>query len=285
MTKELSVFGPTGITYMEILKGLHDEWSKTPLYFSSDTHLKEQEPAEKIRLSTLNVLENIRLSAMISLLRNFRWLQGINSATVSGNYLVFCGAFRGFLLAAADTWFSMKDFSYSLANSAEVFYKQLTKNSGIQVALFEEWEKTFQHFLLAKKENTSRHLIAKSDASYIRKLGEGRNDNLIYECYSELCEITHPASSSLSLFYLFDENKGTEIKTDNDANYINSFCEKYKDIIPVILSRGINPSLLALGSVNLMASRTSIVCPGIEKIRLSAIKGWEQDKAKIKNYF
>ena len=101
----------------------------------------------------------------------------------------------------------------------------------------------------------------------------------LYECYSNLCEVTHPAKQSLDLF--FEENNYIlTININKDEEYIENFIKKYSNKYAELLMRTQNLCIIIFKMINLFKIK-GIYLSFIEDIDLSPIKLWDKIEKNI----
>lgn len=296
MKEKNNIFEKHSVVYTPMLTNFSQNSDKTRFHIFSAEYIVEsmkQNYQEGNYFYCVDALENTRLSAATGLLRSYRWLQGINEAYFSSNYIIFCAGLRGFLLSAADNRHSLSRIPGTLADNANLLHKLLSKNADDKTLYsLEALESIFEHFLLARKQRAGESLSpdhrAKQDAEYIREW-QGGNSGQICDCYAELCEITHPASASVFSFIeenLTDSNKetGTFLRSKLDSTLIADFCQKYSNVIPKVFETAFNPSLLALGLLNLMKD-DFLFTSAINSYDLNFMPKWVEYKTAIVSAF
>ena len=291
--KEIDIFGMHGIGYTKLLEEISENLNETKFHIFSEQYLSEviKENSKRGRqLYCIDILENVRVSAITGLLRSFRWLQGMNEAYSSSNYLAFCATFRGFMLSAADCYYSLSPIPRTISENAKMLQEMLGGNDNSKVLTFYDLkplENLFEHFLLARKQKRDETLDvnqqAKSDAEYVKKL-QGANTGLYCDCYYELCEITHPASSSVLYLVEMNETDGNFLRFDADHKYIISFCQKYSTIIPRLFETAFNGGLFILGLMNLMNNEV-LATPAVNSKNFGSMPKWNEFKANVENAF
>ncbi len=244
----------------------------------------------------INVLEKCRLSSITGLLRSYKWLEGINKSYEKPNYMVFCGSLRGFLLSAADNKYSLSRLPSSIANNNEQISEYLLKfkeeNKVFSFHSMDVFEDIVEHFLGARDRryiaNGNLNLIAKSDKEYVKILQDGDSGD-ICDLYSELCEITHPASASLFGYIrqnLKDnsDESGTFLNSESDKELILNLCQKYSSVFKKIFESAFNPSLFTIGLLNLM-NIDELKTLSLSTQDLNYSNKWKDYSEKIKKSF
>ncbi|OMF05707.1 hypothetical protein MHI48_16920 [Paenibacillus sp. FSL H7-0942] len=198
------------------------------------------------------LLQRVHMCSSISLIRNYKWLQGVSIAVDNNNFLAFAAALRGLLVAAGDSYHSLHTISKTLADNYKMIRLAVQKRLPDQIFVSEDLENALLHFSEAKKWG---EFEAKNDSEYISIKAMLKNKSLqrkITNCYKDLCELTHPASITIYSF-LQDSKYDSNIKMleiNSDERNIVEFCSKYKDIFIDVLYAGFNPALINLQTLN-----------------------------------
>lgn len=243
--------------------------------------LKEN-PSEGMRIYWAEMLDRAHLAATTSMLRNKRWINGVVFAVENDNLLVFASAFRGLIESAADAFDGLRPVPISLSENYDIIKSALEGKLKGAIICCKTLEDSLIHFSHARrlsKGHTEPEIHrAKTSREYLdllKKIGDGE----ILNCYSELCEITHPAAASIA--FLFDQKPKDEyqLSLENDAKYIINFCAKYKSIMSEILQLSFNLALLTLRVLNSFPV-DKLKTPILNELSFESIRGWQN----IKNY-
>lgn len=145
-----------------------------------------------------------------------------------------------------------------------------------QVVLAKELENQLSHFSharkLAKGEVAPDVHSAKQVAEYVRSL-EKENLPGLYECYSDLCQYTHPAAHSVSHLLIPLHDESFALVPAYDQIRIEILMEKYKSLILPLFMFSFNPGALVL-KVLLHFDVPKFHSKGICDIDLRGISGW-----------
>lgn len=190
------------------------------------------------------ILLRVHFAAVTSLIRTQKWLSGVVLAIETNNVLVFCASLRGFLEATVDSYYSLESSPTSLALNFKKINTAL-KGELNQPFVSDEFESKLIHFQFAKKGRKgldASNNIARTNAEYIKSFDL---ENIgIKELYSELCEVTHPAASSINCFteeIVVSEHHSYRVtSTETDNEVISEIISKYCDQISILLKVGIS---------------------------------------------
>lgn len=249
------VFRENGRVFVPLLDALCAEM-KSPTYRFMDAKKFEEMIANDIRTAQKiywqEILQRAHLSVWAALLRHHRWVSGVLLAAQANNFIAFASAFRGLIESAADAYYSLADVPMTLAEYRGKILLALEGKLDA-VLLAGVLEERLIHFMYARKiekgEVVADYHKAKSAREYLSELQQA-NEGLIHTCYSELCQITHPARLSVLSFIAFKGEDELELRTDADQGNIRAFCAKHQNAVPRLFQHGLNPALLVLKLLN-----------------------------------
>lgn len=200
---------------------------------------------------TLGILERSHIACITSLGRASRWIVAIQLAVNNGNALGFSAALRGLLESSADSHDVMKYLPAALTENMKYIYQVLHAPQSLDAGMlgFDELEQKLIHYAYARRKprDGSAPLpnhVAKSNAEYISQL-EGFDVSGAMSLYSELCELTHPASPSISCFI----DEGDDLLVFNhckDRSIIDDILTRYENCLDLLVQLTLNPALLGL---------------------------------------
>ncbi|MBD2755795.1 hypothetical protein [Spirosoma validum] len=242
------------------------------------------------------ILQRAHWAGLSSLLRNLKWIDGVNTSIKENNFLSFTANLRCLIESCGDNFLSLRPVATTLADNHHNISNCLSgqmKEKTLFVS--KELEEILIHFAYARKISKEEKEIsgkfpkyqnAKPAAEYLKQLDNKVDNGPISELYSFLCQFSHPAA--LSIHYLFEQTDMDDsyefTYLDNpDVKYINMILESYNDEIMNSIMFGFNTSLLTLKTLNLfdyVLTKTPIV----DMIDLSELKTWKTitDKFKMK---
>jgi hypothetical protein len=162
---------------------------------------------------------------------------------------------RGFLEASADLWHGLNGVAKTLAVEFSTVSTALT-GEGSQIAVCQELEDRLVHLQFAGrlpgKSPSAGPTQPKSQRDYLTQL-QGASSGPLHDWYGELCDITHPGTSSLFAFTRgSEEPTGTRYCIDNclDKTLIETHCRRHASLLDWIVQRTVNLPLLTLKTVN-----------------------------------
>lgn len=211
-----------------------DTLDYTNLFFFDDRKLG-------IQIYWKELLQRLHLASVTTLMRNFKWIRGIKFGVESNNFIIFASSLRGYFEAFADSFYST---NYKFIDIADNFFNISKALKGIldRPLLSNEFEESLIHFYSASKNaNSETYNVEWLDPLTTRKYLNGFHlpgSELKHELYSELCEIVHPAASSVKCFTKEEDNvKFNTIQTvpGRDNELIDEILEKYNKLLRLIL--------------------------------------------------
>ena len=291
---ETLLFGKNGEVFIPLIRNVLSEIHPYEYEFMDINEfelLGKTQPSKAQKVYWREILMRAHFTAIISLLRSIRWLDGAINAYESTNYLSFTSAIRGFLESAADSFYSLSNVNLTLAeNFANIESALLEKVSTKEFFSSKELEDILIHFsharFIKKGENFPDSHNAKRMSDYIKKMENQNSDVTIGDCYYELCESTHPASQSV---YCFTEVKNEvsqkyAISQTSDKEFIESFCKRYEKVFNSLFQYQFNAALFALRVINSF-SIDEYKTPIVDQISFDNIKGWEKLKQLLPREF
>ncbi|WP_413494052.1 hypothetical protein [Shewanella baltica] len=200
------------------------------------------------------IIERSHMACVTTLARTSRWLSSITHSVEDGNALSFASSLRGLLESSADSFHLMKHLHPSLASSFKYIYIALNYPKDLKNGLlnFESLENLLIHYAYAKHwkrgEQPPLHHQNKSNTEYIKCL-ESFDVPGLSDLYSELCQLTHPASPSVFCFIDETDNDLT-FNPNRDSLVINDILDRYKSSILGMIQYPLNSVLMALALIH-----------------------------------
>jgi hypothetical protein len=284
------ILGEDAASFVSLLVNVVARFTEHRYEFMSQTRygeLLQTSPSEAMHIYWLEILYRANFASSVSLLRSKRWLDGLIIAARYENYVLFMASLRGFLESAADSFHSLQDVPTLLADSHAVVRKAI-KGQLSQMVLSTDLENTLIHFTHARRLEKDEHAPSSHRArqikEYLESLAIG-GDYRLAECYRELCEVTHPAASSVMCFAQMGQDSiGTiyELVSQPDSDHIRHFCESYRDVMLRIVSLGVMPPLVTLRLINEFDER-SLLTEAVTNVGIEGHNVWKQIAARLRD--
>ncbi|HCK4323422.1 TPA: hypothetical protein N0J77_004148 [Pseudomonas aeruginosa] len=220
---------------------------------------QEDQFNEMIKVYLIGILERCHLTCITSLARTNNWLKSSLSQLESNNLLGFSASLRGLLEATADAHDATLITLKYLYNCFPFIYLRTAKsNTSAKPIVLEELEDRLIHYTYARKHPKGStplpHHTNKSNADYIKAI-EQHGATGAMQLYSKLCELTHPASPSISCF-LQQSDKHISLDFSQEKQIINGLLSEYSLTIERIATLTINSALTSLIILKKMGLRT-----------------------------
>jgi len=204
------------------------------------------------------LLMRTHFASITSIMRNERWLKGLNLSMITNNYILFTSSLRGFLESVTDSYYSLLSKPTDIASNFKNI--KLAINGKLSRPLLsKEFEESLIHFQHASKSDKSgiKNNKPLSANNYIAIYDE-YGDEDTKKLYSALCEVVHPANNSISCFTkLITETKDFEyarICVGLDGELIDKLIDNNSATISNLLKISISAPVLCLKVLNLLKS-------------------------------
>lgn len=233
-----------------------------------------------MRIYWTEILARAHIAAVTSILRNRRWIEGVLSAFEASNLLSFTACMRGFLESAADSHDALDRVPGTLARNHLIIQQALDGRMD-KSYVSPELEDMLIHFSHARKlsrdEAAPQTHKAKSIRDYLAIL-EKSGVPKVFECYSFLCDLTHPGALSVWVWFNAESESDFSFDPNKSSLTISSFCSQYRDMMLPLFMYSFNSAILTLAVLNHFSLKV-FHCKEVSKWNLSDIKAWR----KIKN--
>jgi hypothetical protein len=216
-------------------------------------------------------------AAASSILRSAQWLKGVQVSREQNLYLPFCANLRSLIESAADSLAGVEGVAQTLAANRGAVNDALGLKSS-QITISRELEDQLIHFShgrkLAKGEVAPQSHSAKSARAYIEQL-EKLGLAQAHAIYGLLCQVTHPASDSLSHFLSETGELEFALFPRNDRINITALIQKHQTFLHALLRYAFNQPIILL-RVLLHIDLPEYHSAEISRLNLSAMPGWQK---------
>ena len=244
---------------------------------------KEDLISINMNICCFEILQRLYLAATTGFLRFYNWLNGLEYSLSSDNIIIFASSLRGLIESSCDLYDALENIPLNLAEYFSIF-KCALEGELRELYSPKEFEDKLIHFQNASNKNknmgngSGKNIYnPKSARDYITSINL-KHLNL-YKCYSELCEMTHPAEDSLSVFI---HNKDNILSINTNSTYkIKSFISSYSGELKEMFERTFNLLIIIFKTVNLFEiEELTLKYP--EQVDCTSILMWNKIKEKIK---
>ncbi|MBX8521173.1 hypothetical protein K5D37_15930 [Pseudomonas cichorii] len=216
---------------------------------SMQSEQQEHQFNEIIRVYLIGILERCHLTCITSLARTNSWLKSSLSQLENNNLLGFSASLRGLLEATADANDATLITLKYLYNGFPFIYLRTAKsNTSAKPIVLKELEDRLIHYTYARKHPKGSiplpHHTNKSNADYIKAIEQNGATGAM-QLYGKLCELTHPASPSISCF-LQQSDKHISLDFSQENQIINEILSEYKTTIEQLVTLTTNSALTSL---------------------------------------
>ncbi|MDU1229888.1 MULTISPECIES: hypothetical protein [Clostridium] len=282
-----NIFGITNfydeihIPIMEEIKNNKKKYSylKNEIY---EEILKNGDKKLANKIFWIETLQRIYIACITGYLRQDSWIKGICDSYYLNNYYSFVANMRGYMESSCDLYYSLEGIPMFLAKNYNYIYSSI-KGELETICISSEVEKALLHFQEARKikgtENVSeQYLHAKAMKKYMEH--SHLKDLNLYEIYSELCEITHPAQASV--YTCIEEEKNQySFEIDfkkNISKFILNYSKKFGDLFMD------TDNLLLVLLKELKYFDNLYSTNALENINLTGIRLWRKIEKEINKY-
>ncbi|WP_143522734.1 hypothetical protein [Pseudomonas sp. 2822-15] len=226
---------------------------------SMSTLHQEHQFDEMIKVYLIGILERCHLTCITSLARTNSWLKSSVSQLESNNLLGFSASLRGLLEATADAHdATFITLNYLYSGFPYIYLRTAKSNTSAKPIVLQDLEDRLIHYTYARKHPKGSSPLPyhtnKSNADYIKAI-EQHGAAGAMQLYSKLCELTHPASPSISCF-LQQSEKYIALDFSQENQIINEILSEYEVTIERIATLTINSALTSLIILKKMEFRT-----------------------------
>ncbi len=237
--------------------------------------LLQSSPAEGMRIYWTELLFRAHMGAATAILRQAEWLRAVGAASAQQNLFGMAASLRSLVESGADIHDGLAQVPEALARSQEEILRSLSGEPGPKVFAGELEDKLI-HFAFARRvrrgEAPENH-ENKTSAEYVRSI-EQSGSKAMAEFYGYLCEITHPAASSIHCF-LGEVGEDILLYPQRSKLIAGATLEKYSPEILRALQLGCNPPLLTLKVLQRL-HLAFLDCSFMSEIDVSGIGGWKK---------
>lgn len=255
------IFGEEGRQYILLAIEFEDQLPRIAYQLGSEEELDGVDPAtEEGRRAANQIiwrdqLTKAHIAASSTIIRSARWIRGMYDGHVAGNLMAFGACFRGLIEASADSFDSLRNVPLNLAKNFQVIRECLNGDRTDLIFRSPEIEEILDHYIYAQKQPRGfqgpAHLRAKTAREYVTSLQEAETGKIV-DAYSDLCEITHPASLSVTAFLEKREDGTLSLAENAEKECIDLLIDEYQVIIPRTFRLSLNPAFMTLRVINLL---------------------------------
>ena len=273
------------VTYSEKLVSEINSKEQTFGYLSNEVfheilHSKKFSDANEILCR--ETLQRLYIACITAHFRQHSWVCGIVDSYKSQNYILLASAIRGFLESSCDFYYSLCPLPLTIAENymeIDIAVKGKMHNSLIGL---EQLEKPLLHFQEAQRQGVHNSVEPYLKAETAKKYMEHEhfNELNLYKMYGDLCQITHPAKQSLSV-YLQEHEYLLKFRIHLE-NEINALVEKCFPNMERLLEITSNLIIVSLKTLNLFSDNHGLFTKTVEEYNMNDIPLWKKIIKNVK---
>lgn len=272
------MFGQVGNLYLEVIEKLPIAVFRKRYTFTDNDEFRKIMASDLPRGQKIywyEILMRSHMTAATAILRSKRWINGIVSSAKTSNLLAFAATLRGLIESAADTHTALLNVPATLARDHSMITTALVGKAD-KVFIVEELEDYLIHYSHARKTKKSEVVPdshrAQQIRDYIAILEKGEAHRVV-ECYSQLCDLTHPGASSVWMWLNAESDLEIELETRQEQAVINWFLTEYETLYADLFMFAFNMPIVTLAVLNYFPI-TEFHTPELKDWNLSDIRAW-----------
>lgn len=231
------------------------------------------------------ILFRCHMAAITTLFRNEKWMQGVKSAITTKNFFAFCASLRGLVESAADSKYCLIHVPGTLRDHFANFSSALQGTLGSGIIICDELENILIHYSHGKKQPKNSTMpkshYAKHAQDYLQVLDDPESTD-VRDLYSELCEVTHPAEKTVSIFVVRETESSQEYMINKylDDYLINDLLNRHNKSFINIFQMSFNAALLSLYALNFFKDNR-FYTPGMANVNMSKVPAFRELEASM----
>lgn len=225
-------------------------------------------------------------AALTTILRNQRWMHGMDMALKDPNYFAFCACLRGLVESAADSYEALRFVADAFGEHFGSLRTALERRFADGVVHAEQIEDSLLHYTHGRRLESGAIVPqthkAKTIQEYIATLEETGSSS-VRDLYAELCGITHPSAATTHFFIRNNPKKPVDyelVERDNDMPDIVSLFTRHDPVWPSVFQKSFNSALLTLWVVNRFEDKR-VFTPGVDELDFSALPWFPRLRDRI----
>ncbi len=263
-----------------------DEQSKEPQQYKFISNVSFEKLALRDMQSAgaqywYEILDRAHFSSYTTLVRTRDWLNAMDGAFGSNNFLSFLTSLRALVEFTGDTTHALQSVPLGLASNSQAIVSTLNRSAKGALGA-RNLEDTLIHYTHGRKlrrtEASFESHIAKRTVEYVKSLEPF--EPRVYELYTELCGFAHPAAQSLAAHMIPANSENWVLIVDPGKEVISSFIDKWRPIYLDLPCIAINQALCTLKVLSLI-DKARYSTHLLEGLDLSKVPLWQKCRAEM----
>ena len=234
------------------------------------------------------ILFRAHMAARTTLYRNEKWMDSLSITVERKNYYGFAASLRGLIECAADSYDCLRHVPGTFLRHFRAYRDALKGKFTQGIMDCGALEDILIHYTHAKKQpkhsSAPPSHKAKSSQQYLEQL-EDQSGSVVRNLYAELCEVTHPAERTISIFFAEDpaDPTGMIIAKRPDLELIAGTLRRHEAAFTNIFQISFNSALITLYALNRFDD-ARIRTEGVEHLDLTyipAFREYEEGMEKV----
>lgn len=194
------------------------------------------------------MLVRAHMASVAGIMRTTRWVDAVVREHEAGNLYGWASCCRSLIEAAGDNAISLSPVPLTLAELHPTIRAHLRGDTSLPMTISKEIEDTLIHFTHARKIRKSDTAPdshkAKQSSEYVQYI-EKMNISGAADFYALLCELVHPASTSVEILFGADENAWF-VDRGMEGRFLSKLTESKRDLMADIVAASLNAPVLIL---------------------------------------
>lgn len=284
-----SLFSKNMAAYADVLHTINAQGYKYSYRFIDDSEFIKLIPnnlREANKVYVQELLFRCHIAAITTLFRNEKWMQGMKSALEDNNFFAFCASLRGLVESAADSKYCLIHIPGTLRDHFTPFSSALQGTFDAGLVVCEQLEDKLIHYSHGKKQHKKstkpKSHFAKTAQEYLKFLDHPDSTD-VRDLYAELCEVTHPAEKTVSIFVTRESEISQDyiINKELDGYFIKDLLDRYNKSFVNVFQVSFNSALLSLYALNRFKDER-FYTPGIDDVNMSKVSAFRKLEKSMK---
>jgi hypothetical protein len=283
------LFGDGGRSYGRSINLIAEELANEQYQFEDNAVfiVKSLDPesgrAYAGRIYWREILFRAHMASVASIFRTTRWIDSAVNEYSSGNLFGWASACRALIESSGDIGHSLFKVAPTIAKHHRDIAVEISGKGAGPSSSSQALEDTLIHFSHARKIGNSEIDPPKSHRAlqtreYVKFIEEMKVEGAV-DLYAELCEIVHPAASSVAVMFVVENGKWS-VNFNAEKARLNQLVASSAPVLSNVLMAAYNPPLLILRVLHNFNLFKKIA--GLRKVQFDNIPVWKEIQRDLK---